>query len=75
MASLTRPHATVGFGCPGETDPHHVVVDIPPGRTGTVLITEHYGIKAGINGLPEIALPSVPSYLVVDRGGCKAGIQ
>jgi Protein of unknown function (DUF3780) len=55
MASLTRPHASVGFGCPGETDPHHIVVDIPPGRTGTVLITEHYGIKAGINGLPEIA--------------------
>ena len=46
---------TVGFGCPNETDPHHFVVDIPASRTGDVLITECYGIKAGINGLPETA--------------------
>jgi hypothetical protein len=31
------------------------VVDIPAGRTGTVVIAEHYGIKAGIDGLPEVA--------------------
>ncbi|HEY6345680.1 MAG TPA: anti-phage-associated DUF3780 domain-containing protein [Bryobacteraceae bacterium] len=53
--SSARPRATVGFGCPKEVDPHHIVVDIPAGRTGTVLISEHYGIKAGIGSLPEVA--------------------
>ena len=46
---------TTGFGCPDITDPHRFEVDIPAGRTGIVFITEHYGIKAGINGLPEVA--------------------
>jgi hypothetical protein len=32
-----------------------MVVDIPPGRTGTVVIAEHYGIRAGIGGLPDVA--------------------
>ena len=45
---------TLGFGCPDTTDPHRFEVEIPAGRTGTVLIEEHYGIKAGINGLPEV---------------------
>ncbi len=47
--------STIGFGCPDTTDPHRFEVDIPAGRTGTVFITEHYGIRAGINGLPEVA--------------------
>jgi hypothetical protein len=47
--------STTGFGCPDTTDPHRFEVDIPAGRTGTVCITEHYGIRAGINGLPEVA--------------------
>jgi hypothetical protein len=55
MQQSARPRPTEGFGCPKEVDPHHIVVDIPAGRTGIVLISEHYGIKAGINGLPEIA--------------------
>jgi hypothetical protein len=46
---------TIGFGCPNATDPHHFVVDIPVGRDGFVSISEHYGIKTGINGLPEVA--------------------
>jgi Protein of unknown function (DUF3780) len=46
---------TTGFGCPETTDPHRFEVEIPAGRTGIVSITEHYGIKAGINGLPEVA--------------------
>jgi hypothetical protein len=46
---------TIGYGCPDTTDPHRFEVDIPAGRTGTVAITEHYGIRAGINGLPEVA--------------------
>lgn len=47
--------STIGFGCPDITDPHRFEVDIPAGRTGIVSITEHYGIRAGINGLPEVA--------------------
>jgi hypothetical protein len=46
---------TVGFGCPKTVDPHHFVVEIPAGRTAPVLIYEVYGIKAGINGQPDIA--------------------
>jgi len=46
---------TIGFGCPNTTDPHHFVVEIPASRSGVVQITEHYGVKAGINGLPEVA--------------------
>ena len=46
---------TIGFGCPNTTDPHHFVVEIPASRSGVVLIAEHYGVKAGINGLPEVA--------------------
>ena len=47
-------HSTVGFGCPNDTDPHHFTVEIPSGRQGFVVITEHYGIRAGINGRPEL---------------------
>jgi hypothetical protein len=50
-----KPQCTFGFGCPATTDPHHFVVDIPAGRADRVVISEHYGIKAGINGLPEVA--------------------
>ena len=46
-------HSTVGFGCPNDTDPHHFTVEIPGGRQGFVVITEHYGIRAGINGRPD----------------------
>ena len=46
---------TIGFGCPNTTDPHHFVVEIPASRSGVVLIAEHYGVKAGLNGLPEVA--------------------
>jgi hypothetical protein len=45
---------TLGFGCPDTTDPHRFEVDIPAGRTGVVSIEEHYGIKAGIDGLPQV---------------------
>ena len=46
---------TLGFGCPDTTDPHRFEVEIPAGRTGIVSIEEHYGIKAGIDGLPQVA--------------------
>lgn len=45
---------TVGFGCPDTPDPHHILVEIPGGRAGVVVIREHYGIRTGINGLPEM---------------------
>jgi len=45
---------TEGFGCPVGLDPHHFVVELPTGRTAFVVISEVYGIKAGINGLPEV---------------------
>ena len=58
MSDLVKtrgPMTTVGFGCPETTDPHRFEIDISAGRTGFVVIAEHYGIKAGINGLPEVA--------------------
>jgi hypothetical protein len=54
------PPATTGFGCPETPDPHRFEVDIPGSRAGTVTITECYGIKAGIGGLPEVAERCVP---------------
>ena len=55
MKSSSENRATVGFGCPVGVDPHHFVVDLPVGRTAQVVIAEAYGIKAGLNGLPEVA--------------------
>jgi hypothetical protein len=55
MTSPSNNRATVGFGCPVGVDPHHFVVDLPVGRTTPVVIAEAYGIKAGLNGLPEVA--------------------
>lgn len=49
-----KKRSTVGFGCPNDVDPHHFVVVIPRGKSEPVLIYEHYGIKAGIRGNPEI---------------------
>ena len=55
MKSSSTNRATVGFGCPVGVDPHHFVVDLPIGRSAPVVIAEAYGIKAGLNGLPEVA--------------------
>lgn len=55
MKSSSDNRATVGFGCPVGVDPHHFEVDLPVGRTSPVVIAEAYGIKAGLNGLPEVA--------------------
>jgi len=55
MKSSLDNRATVGFGCPVDVDPHHFAVDLPVGRTDQVMIAEVYGIKAGLNGLPEVA--------------------
>ena len=61
---------TVGFGCPVGLDPHHFVVELPTGRTAFVVISEVYGIKAGINGLPEVVercyLPRVAWSLIAE---------
>ena len=54
---MTSQPTTTGFGCPETPDPHRFEVDIPAGRTGAVSITECYGIKANIGGLPDVAEP------------------
>ncbi len=44
---------TIGFGVPNEMDPHHFTVEIPAARTDLVVITEHFGLRGGSNGLPD----------------------
>lgn len=44
---------TIDFGCPNDIDPHHFVVTIPAARSGEVMITEHFGLLGGSNGIPE----------------------
>lgn len=44
---------TVGFGVPNEMDPHHFTVEIPAAREDAVVITEHFGLSAGVHGAPE----------------------
>lgn len=69
-ASTVTPIGTLGFGCPDTTDPHRFEVEIPAGRVGDILIEEHYGIRAGINGLPEVVercrLPRVIWQMIVE---------
>lgn len=45
--------ATIGFGCPNEIDPHHFTVTIPAGNAAEVVVTEHFGLRSGANGLPD----------------------
>ena len=47
------PRATEGFGCPVGVDPHHLCVRVPAGRNEQVLIIERFGIRGGVNGLPD----------------------
>jgi hypothetical protein len=44
---------TIGFGAPNEMDPHHFTVEIPAARTEPVVITEHFGLHGGSNGLAD----------------------
>lgn len=51
---MTTVHReTVGFGCPAFGSPHHMVVDIPAQRDQSVLIVEHFGVRAEKEGAPE----------------------
>lgn len=45
---------TIGFGCPNDIDPHHFTVVIPQGRTDDIIITEHFGLRGGSDGIPEL---------------------
>jgi hypothetical protein len=47
------PRATEGFGCPTGIDPHHLSVLVPAGRNEPVEIVEKFGIRSGIDGLPD----------------------
>jgi Protein of unknown function (DUF3780) len=44
---------TVGFGVPNEVDPHHMTVTIPRGRSEPVLVVEHFGLRAEVQGVPD----------------------
>ncbi|ABE37254.1 conserved hypothetical protein [Rhodopseudomonas palustris BisB5] len=44
---------TIGFGVPNDIDPHHFTVEIPAVRANPVIITEHFGLSGGANGLPD----------------------
>jgi Protein of unknown function (DUF3780) len=48
------PRPTVGFGVPDVTDPHHLLVTVPRGRDEAVLIAEHFGVRAGPEGMPDV---------------------
>ena len=52
-AKSREARPTVGFGCPDDVDPHHVLVDIPRGRNDAVRIAEHFGLRAEHAGVPD----------------------
>lgn len=43
----------IGFGAPAEFGAHVFKVDIPPGRSGNVVLSEEFGLKAGLDGTPD----------------------
>lgn len=45
-AAKLPERATIGFGVPATTDPHHYIVDIPKGNSGAVHIIESLGLQA-----------------------------
>ncbi len=45
---------TIGFGVPNELDPHHFTVEIPAARTDAVIVSEHFGLQGGSNGIPDV---------------------
>jgi hypothetical protein len=48
--------ATLGFGVPATSDPHHFKVLIPKGNTGRVRISEYLGLQA-----------AAPDHAIIDR--------
>ena len=51
-----KPKATLGFGVPATSDPHHFKVIIPRSNTGKVQISEYLGLQA-----------SSDEFAVIDR--------
>jgi len=51
---VTAKRETFGFGVPNEVDPHHMTVEIPRGRTEPVLVSEHFGLRADMQGQPDV---------------------
>lgn len=37
---------TKGFGVPDTIDPHHFIVTVPSGKSGDIIIAEHFGVSA-----------------------------
>lgn len=50
---MTPRRETLGFGVPNEIDPHHMTVSIPRGRTEPVVVSEHFGLRAESQGVPD----------------------
>jgi len=44
--AVKHKHATLGFGVPATSDPHHFKVIIPKANTGKVQISEYLGLQA-----------------------------
>lgn len=49
----TQSTKLIGFGAPAEYGAHVFKVQIPPGRSGLVVLSEEFGLRAGIDGTPE----------------------
>lgn len=54
--SEEKQRATLGFGVPATSDPHHFKVVIPKSNSGEIQITEHLGLQA-----------SSDEYAIVER--------
>ena len=50
----TTARKTIGFGVPDEIDPHHFTVEIPAARNDPVIMTEHFGLRSGSSGMPDM---------------------
>ncbi len=48
-----QPAKLIGFGAPAEYGAHVFKVQIPPGRSGLVVLSEEFGLRAGVDGTPE----------------------
>ena len=52
---MSNAAKTIGFGVPDTIDPHHFVVTIPSGRSGDIVISEHFGVSASSDD-PDVML-------------------
>ncbi|MDO9713171.1 DUF3780 domain-containing protein [Paracraurococcus lichenis] len=54
-AAPKSPPPTIGFGCPQLSSwPHHIIVEIPEGRGGEILVSEDFGISGHTADAPDL---------------------